>query len=495
MAHWVNIGCLLLFIFWLSGCSSIKPYYAIPSGDGLSNPLPADDPMHTVYLTGEFDGGDSLSFFEQKFFANLKADQTDKTLVFLGNVIPHPSAEMEVSVQRIKTYADRMRPLIADAEVKTYWIPGNREWRNDQRFAYEHVKAVESILEAYFGNNVFLPSNGCGEPVRIELAEGLQLILLDSEWWLHSKQNENAVLNDCELLDQEEILANLEGYLARHKNDQMIIAAHHPLYDNGVNGGNFPAKDHLFPFSRVHRKLMIPVPFAGSVLSGVSKAIGARQQFSHPLNQAYRRSLINIFANYDDLIVASAHEQNLQYFEVDGNHFLVSGGGMEADYVRRRNKAAFTFQQTGFTRISYYENGAVWMEQFAWINGEFRPMLRVQIRAERAEKMRFEVQLDPEDAPTFIDTMASNNYDAVKSWKFFFGEHFRDEWKTTVRFPVVFLDTLKGGLTPIRQGGGFQTKSLRLVDQNGRQYVLRSINKDASKVVPSFLRGTFADVV
>ena len=34
-----------------------------------------------------------------------------------------------------------------------------------------------------------------------------------------------------------------------------------------------------------------------------------------------------------------------------------------------------------------------------------------------------------------------------------------------------------GGLTPLKKGGGMQTKSLRMAAEDGRQYVLRSIEK------------------
>ncbi|MEM6726436.1 MAG: hypothetical protein AAF598_20500, partial [Bacteroidota bacterium] len=157
MSYSLKYGFLLLAFCLLSACSSIKPYYGKPAGDGLSDSLPVEAPIHTVYLAGEFDGSDSLNRFEQQFFGTLAADPNEKTLVFLGNVIPVPSAEMETSVKRIRNYADRMRPLLADADARIYWIPGNREWRNDQRFGYDHVNAVEAILEAYFGKNVFLP--------------------------------------------------------------------------------------------------------------------------------------------------------------------------------------------------------------------------------------------------------------------------------------------------------------------------------------------------
>src|SRR3970282_448944 len=43
------------------------------------------------------------------------------------------------------------------------------------------------------------------------------------------------------------------------------------------------------------------------------------------------------------------------------------------------------------------------------------------------------------------------------------------------------LDTLFGGLKPKRAGGGHQSKSLQLVDKNGKEYVMRAIKKSASR--------------
>jgi hypothetical protein len=76
---------------------------------------------------------------------------------------------------------------------------------------------------------------------------------------------------------------------------------------------------------------------------------------------------------------------------------------------------------------------------------------------------------------------------------FFMGKNYRQEWKTPVRVPLLDLGTEKGGLTPLKKGGGKQTKSLRLEDKNGRQYTLRSIRKYVTdEALPPELRGTFA---
>ncbi|HEY6899402.1 MAG TPA: hypothetical protein VI233_02120 [Puia sp.] len=85
--------------------------------------------------------------------------------------------------------------------------------------------------------------------------------------------------------------------------------------------------------------------------------------------------------------------------------------------------------------------------------------------------------------------------EAGKVKKFLFGKHYRKEWATEVEFPVLDLDSAGGGLTPTRLGGGMQTKSLRFKGADGKEYVLRSVNKDPSKALPPEMTGTFADDV
>lgn len=64
------------------------------------------------------------------------------------------------------------------------------------------------------------------------------------------------------------------------------------------------------------------------------------------------------------------------------------------------------------------------------------------------------------------------------------GENYRKAWSTPVKIPVVFLDTLHGGMTIVKEGGGSQTSSLKLKSVDGIMYSLRSINKDPDSHIP-----------
>lgn len=78
----------------------------------------------------------------------------------------------------------------------------------------------------------------------------------------------------------------------------------------------------------------------------------------------------------------------------------------------------------------------------------------------------------------------------------FFGENYRKEWSVDTKLPYIKISEVAGGLKPLRIGGGHQTLSLRLADPKGEEWVLRTIVKDPSVLLPPGLRETFArDVI
>ncbi|RSK25252.1 hypothetical protein [Hymenobacter metallilatus] len=88
-----------------------------------------------------------------------------------------------------------------------------------------------------------------------------------------------------------------------------------------------------------------------------------------------------------------------------------------------------------------------------------------------------------------VQVAAGPQYTRGALHRFFWGTHYRALWALPVTAPVFNLRTaVPGGLTPVREGGSFQTKNLRLVDRNGVQYVLRSVDKDATKALPEGLQ-------
>jgi hypothetical protein len=95
--------------------------------------------------------------------------------------------------------------------------------------------------------------------------------------------------------------------------------------------------------------------------------------------------------------------------------------------------------------------------------------------------------------PDYRTVIPGQEYKKGGFYQFLWGRHYRKEWTTPVRIPVIRLDTVAGGLTPLSQGGGRQTRTLRLADKAGKQYVLRSIDKDYSRALPEITKGTVVE--
>ncbi|HVG12231.1 MAG TPA: hypothetical protein VM843_04465, partial [Flavisolibacter sp.] len=101
-----------------------------------------------------------------------------------------------------------------------------------------------------------------------------------------------------------------------------------------------------------------------------------------------------------------------------------------------------------------------------------------------------------QQAPSFDSVLvsASHQYkDPSLLNTIFLGSNYRKEWETPVRVPVLNLKSL--GLRILELGGGKQTKSLRLEDKRGVEWVLRTIEKDVSPNLSPPLQNTLAHKV
>ncbi len=68
------------------------------------------------------------------------------------------------------------------------------------------------------------------------------------------------------------------------------------------------------------------------------------------------------------------------------------------------------------------------------------------------------------------------------------GSNYRDAWKEYVTLPVFYFS--RSGFRIEELGGGMQTKSLQMVDKQGKEWALRTVDKDVSAALPSGIRKT-----
>jgi hypothetical protein len=91
--------------------------------------------------------------------------------------------------------------------------------------------------------------------------------------------------------------------------------------------------------------------------------------------------------------------------------------------------------------------------------------------------------------------IAGKQYGTGSFHQWLWGRHYRKEWITPVTVPTLNLDSIDGGLVAYEAGGGRQSKTLRLKNPQGKEYVLRSIDKTLGKTLPENVRSTFVEKI
>ncbi|KAA8482596.1 surface antigen-like protein [Arcticibacter tournemirensis] len=98
----------------------------------------------------------------------------------------------------------------------------------------------------------------------------------------------------------------------------------------------------------------------------------------------------------------------------------------------------------------------------------------------------------PQSRDTITIAIAPEYNEVSSSHRFWLGENYRKLWATPVRMRILDLKSERGGLSVVKLGGGMQTKSLRLKDGQGQEWVLRTIQKYPERGLPENLRPTVA---
>ena len=77
-------------------------------------------------------------------------------------------------------------------------------------------------------------------------------------------------------------------------------------------------------------------------------------------------------------------------------------------------------------------------------------------------------------------------------WRALWGNHYRKAFNTPIPVATLDMEQFKGGVLPLKRGGGYQTNSLRLEGKDEKQYAMRSIDKDATRTLTYPFNQSFA---
>lgn len=368
LTNWIGVYFLIGFIAF--GCANTEQYQS----DAISTDTlgaPSDNPVYSVFLMGDA-GAASLNPREpslQILKSELDKSGAQSAVIFLGDNI-YPSGLPAEGAHSRKRAEHRLRAQLKTVEHypgRIIFIPGNHDWHSSKRKGLQRIRRQERYIENYLQKgNTFLPDSGQPGPVSVSLnptAEdsasefNIHLILLDTQWWLHphNKPLSPGIGNEKE--QKEKILADMKEIVRRHKDDEIIVAGHHPMFSYGRHGGKFPFQTHLLP------------PVLGSMYVAYRNIWGYHQDIAN--YNDLKDGLMESFKESAELIYASGHEHSLQFIsrksESTQQYYLVSGSGSRSSFVKKLSGSAHTYKGKGFMAIHYFKDQSkrveIWNEQ------------------------------------------------------------------------------------------------------------------------------------
>jgi len=459
---------LILIVLLISGCSSYKAQY---SEAGSSKDIKSTKEIsHTFYLIG--DAGLSpkgeINPALRSFKAQLEVADKNSTAIFLGdNVYPAglpKKSDPEYSMAR--NNLDAQIEVLKNFKGNAFFIPGNHDWYNDGlKGLNREQKYIEEQLKS---KKVFYPQNGC--PIEdIEISDDIVVIAIDTKWYLANWDRHPNMNDDCEIKSRAKFFEELESLIKKNRDKTTILAMHHPMFTYGPHGGQFS-------FKKSHS----PIPILGTFINILRQTTGASpEDIQNKRYTELKKRLVTLAQYSDRVILASGHEHSLQYIIEDNTPQIVSGSGAKKGAARLINGSKFATGQMGFATLEVYSDGASHVRYFAAAEEAKSKFLFTTEVLPPHREVKSEVH--SADFPSEFTTSVYTKGETEKS-KFFegiWGERYRKYYSTEVTVPTVRLDTLYGGLRPVRVGGGHQSKSLRLEHKSGRQYVMRALRKSA----------------
>ena len=454
----------LTIFFLVSACATMK--LQVTENHVFEPKESTAEIEHTFYLIG--DAGNSTLKKDSPALKYLKEKTKNvskkSTLIFLGDNVYETGIPKKKKSKKYKLAKRRLEAQTDVAEKfkgNSIFIPGNHDWYH----GLDGLKREEELVKKALGKRSFFPQNGC--PLEsIDISKNIVLIIVDTHWYLTNWDNHPTINDNCEIKTRTKFFDEFEGLIKKSRGKTTIIAMHHPMFTNGSHGGKYSFASHMNPF-----------PILGSLKNLIRQTSGfSNTDIQNKKYNALKKRIVTLAQENDKTIFVSGHDHNLQYIIQDNIPQIVSGSGSKTTATKLSGGAKFTYGAQGFAKLDVYKDGSSTVSFHTVKDDKIVYQSQVLSEDEKKNFTTFPLQGITEKKAS-IHTQ--EEITKSKLYRYLWGDRYRKYFGTKVNAPTVNIDTLFGGLKPVRKGGGHQSKSLRLKDKKGREYVMRDLRKNA----------------
>lgn len=287
--------------------------------------------------------------------------QGKTTVVYLGDNIYPKGMGLPGSVEEKETQGilrSQFSPMRAQG-AKVYFIPGNHDWDKSGPEGLAKIKAQSAFLSTQQDPELrMVPENGCPGPVLLPITANLSIVTFDSEWWVYPHQKNNAEAK-CDCNSKAEVLKQMKLLAEKHKDQILLLAAHHPFRTYGVHGGRFSFMQHLFPLRDINKNLYIPLPIIGSIYPLIRRTFPGREDLG---NKAYKEMINGIdsaLTAIPNLIHVAGHDHGLQFIKQNDYIQIVSGAGTKTSQVVKGRHTLYGKAIQGYVVMDLFPDSSI----------------------------------------------------------------------------------------------------------------------------------------
>ncbi len=410
----------------------------------------------TIYFSGNL-GNIEESKASSIINAIVEASQSDQDAAFvsLGNSTskdgyPKDKSERKTEQEFLK---NRFVKPLSDFNGQVIYIPGKNEWSGK---GHEAIDDLESYLQDN-SEGKFWPNDGC--PIEREtLSDQVELVMVDSQWFFEDWDDHPYINNKCEIKTREDFFLQFKDELKDEQNKTVIVAMYHSVLSESSRG--------LF-----------------ELMGGFSK-----ESFWSNEMQAYIGRLESLALQFEDVIFVSGNEANLQFLSDDYIPQIITGSGSKIKGVRSVKDHEFAAEKTGYTKLTVFQDGSSKVELVEVNDSETNLLFTTTIESKTKYDKNIDFNLDQYGERHSASIYTDEETDKSGFYKWFWGDHYRSLYSKEITAPVLKLDELPNNVRAITAGGGNQSRSLRLIDDNENEFTVRELRKSALRFAQSFIK-------
>jgi len=262
-------------------------------------------------------------------------------VTFLGDNIYDLHSGETADEDDLAQLSAQVAPVHEAPDARGVFVPGNhdRVGTEGDKAGVTAIETQEAWLQRIGeGRMTLMPDDGCPGPASVDVGPHLRLVLIDTEAILRWP------LEGCGEL--EAFFGRLRDELARDPDQDVVLAAHHPLASGGPHGGNVGLLEK------------VPILYYLAKKAGLNVQDLASPKYTEMVEGL--RSAIRA-SGADPLAFAAGHDHSLQVIAMNGSGVprfqLVSGSASKSERARRVDGMRYATEAHGYMRLDVGASG------------------------------------------------------------------------------------------------------------------------------------------